>query len=95
MKRIAFLSLIVLIFSTYSHADEYPEMKQLKELHAEICREHSKPDLCLRAVGYLMKGVQTEGDIYSQCQELTEAQRDNEEACRAAIAVRQLINGFK
>ncbi|EAZ6813649.1 hypothetical protein CFB14_20805 [Salmonella enterica] len=86
-----FLSVMI---SFNANADEYPEMKNMKEFHSEICKGHEKPALCERVVGIMMKSVMQNDDIYIQCLKLSPSQRENEEGCRSAQAIRQMISAF-
>lgn len=94
MKTWFFLAAIALAVSFPSSAEQYQEMKGMKEFHAAICKEHKKQELCERVVGIMMKSVQQNDDLYMECQKLAPAQRESEDGCRASLAIRQMINGF-
>ncbi|EMN1956386.1 hypothetical protein RN313_004488 [Citrobacter koseri] len=96
MKKLFFGAAFVLsvMTSLNASAEEYPEMKNMKEFHSEICKGHEKPALCERVVGIMMKSVMQNDDIYFQCLKLSPSQRENEEGCRSAQAIRQMISGF-
>lgn len=95
MKKILLAAfLLSAIPSIDASAEEYPEMKNMKEFHSEICKDHEKPALCERVVGIMMKSVMQNDDIYFQCLKLSPSQREDEEGCRSAQAIRQMISGF-
>ncbi|HBV9247148.1 TPA: hypothetical protein MD906_003800 [Klebsiella aerogenes] len=93
--RISAAAFVVgLLISFTVSADEYPEMKTMKEFHSEICKEHNNPALCERVVGIMMKSVMQNDDIYIQCLQLSPSQREEDEGCRSAEAIRQMISRF-
>ena len=85
---------VSLFVSLNVFADDSAEMKNMKEFHSGICKQHNNPELCESAVGMMMKSVMQNDDIYFQCSKLSSSQKEESKDCRSATAIRNMINGF-